>query len=137
MRECVVLLQAKLERIEADSEVRDEHIRRWAKRRAHRVMLTTVLLTTVILVVPGALKIVDPDAVAHLPSWLAIVFSVTAVIMVVLTVAARFVGGTVLDWLRPIERRLANRAERGLRASAGLPLLQHDEQATQPPPRVP
>jgi hypothetical protein len=134
LRERIIVLQAKLERLETDVEVRDDRIRHWATRRAHRVMLAAVLITIAILVVPEALKTIDPDAVTHLPVWLSLAFSAVAAIMAGLGVVSRFMGGTVLDWLKPIERRLAARAERRWRVSAGLLPLQRGEQAPAPSP---
>jgi hypothetical protein len=134
LRERIIVLQAKLERLETDVEVRDDRIRHWATRRAHRVMLAAVLITIAILVVPEALKTIDPDAVTHLPVWLSLAFSAVAAIVAGLGVVSRFMGGTVLDWLKPIERRLAARAERRWRVSAGLLPLQRGEQAPAPSP---
>jgi len=125
-------LEAAQMRHESERQTRNEHIERLAARRARRVMLSAVIVVILTLCFPVVLKTVDPDAVKHLPAWIAVISTAVAVVVAVLGSIRMFIGGTVLDWLKPMEQRLAARTERRLRASAGLP-PQSNEQLEQHP----
>ncbi len=127
LRQDVSDLQAKLGHLDVQGQVRDERIKQRATHRAHRVILPAVIVVVLILIVPEILKTVDPAAVRHLPAGIAFTFTAAAAILAVLGSIRMFVGGTVLDWLGPIEQRLAARIERRFRVSAGLLPSQLDE----------
>jgi hypothetical protein len=114
-------LQEIRRQLEHERQARDENIKQQAARRSHRIVLSAVVVVVLILCFPVVLKTVDPGAVRHLPAWLAFLSTGVAVILAFLGSFRMFIGGTVLDWLRPVEQRLASHTERRLRASAGLP----------------
>ena len=104
----------------------DEYLSWQAARSARRVMLAMAIAAILILIFPVVSKSVDPGIAKHLPAWIAVVSSVLAGLVAVLGATRMFFGGTVLDWLKPTEQRLAARRERGLRAAAGLPKRRDD-----------
>jgi hypothetical protein len=120
-------LQAKLGHLEAQDQVRDKRIQERATRRAHRIVLAAVTAVVLVFIIPTTLKIADPAAVKHLPAGIAVTFTAVAVILVALKSTQTLVGGTIMDWFGPVERRLAARIERRLRVSAGLLPSQLDE----------
>jgi hypothetical protein len=127
-------LEAVRGQLESERQARDKHIKQLAIRRARRVMLAVVIVVILIFCFPVALKTVDPSVVKHLPAWIALVSTAVAVAVAVLGSIRMFIGGTVLDWLKPIEQRLAARNERRLRDPHGLP-VQSDKKPDQHPLR--
>jgi hypothetical protein len=127
------LTRAKLA---AERQARDEYFRRNAARSARRVMVTIGLASGLILVSPLIAKSADPAIAKHFPGWIAIVSTVLAGMVAALGVIRMVIAGTILDWLKPVELRLATNKERRLRAAAGLP-EQADDQPGESRPAAP
>src|SRR6185437_1902884 len=113
-------LKSKLDEFEKETEARSERIQLRAGRRAHRVVLTCIVMVSLALICPTVLNASDPHAVAHMPGWLTTAFTAAGISLIALASIQQFFGGAVRDWFRPIERWLARRIERRLRLAAGL-----------------
>lgn len=116
-------LSAARTQLELQRHALDEYLKQNAARSARRTILTAAIAAIVILCFPVVLKAVDAGAVKNLPGWITIVSTIMAGVVAALGPVRMFFGGTVLDWLKPVEHRLAARKEHRLRISAGCEAL--------------
>jgi hypothetical protein len=133
LRKDLELTSAKLE---AQQKACDEYVKRHAERSARRVMVTVGLASGLILVSPLIAKSADPGIAMHFPGWIAVVSTVLAGVVTALGLIRMFIAGAILDWLKPVEKRLAASKERRLRAALVLP--EHaDDRLSESRPAVP
>lgn len=114
-------LQSRLADLETKERRQGEHIQQEACRRAKRRVLWSIALLAMLLVVPAALQLLAPQVVAGLHPVGRYGALAGGVLIFILAGARHFFGGSVKDWLKPLETRLAQRLERKARLKAGLP----------------
>jgi hypothetical protein len=113
-------LKGRLASLEKQGSEQASRITVNSQKAAMRVVLALNLLFAAILIVPAALKLAAPNAVAKMPQWVGLACLAGAVTIVVIGAVRHFVGGSVKDWLRPIEVWLARRLEQRAQRRAGL-----------------
>ncbi|MER7523937.1 hypothetical protein ABTZ44_06445 [Microbacterium oxydans] len=100
---------AAVQEREASELARARGIWTAAGRSASRRVRPAIFVLAGGFVVLAGLTFFFPDALPDWLAWLGSAAVVVAVIVVVLTVAQLFVPGTVLDWFKPVERRIQSR----------------------------
>jgi hypothetical protein len=102
-----------------ETDKQDVALRRRAETVARRYLDCAVYGVGLILLATAAVKYFDPDLLARLPQWLAVIALLGGVTVFVLSGLRSMVGGSVRDWLKPSEERLASRLEARYRRQVG------------------
>lgn len=112
--------QADRAKRESDDKKRDERLRTEAEKTAHRIVKVTVIIFAVACIALFCVNQFAPAAVSALPSVVPLLALVGGILVVAIGALRHFIGGSVVDWLRPLEARLARWLERRKRRRAGL-----------------
>jgi hypothetical protein len=114
-------LRNRLADAEEQRREQSERLRAQAQKRARRWIIAFLLLVGAALAIFGGLALLLPHLGARWPAWIGIAGIVSGVAIAVLGAVRIVVGGSVKDWLKPVESRLAARLERKARERAGVP----------------
>lgn len=129
-----VALRGQVARLEAErEEATAERVRRReaderriasiefrASRLARGLLRIPVFSVATIIILGALLSWLFPDALPSELDWLSTPLKIAAGLILALTIAQLFFPGTLLDWLKPVERRMQKwGTERGLK-QAGL-----------------
>lgn len=101
-------LEEKVEHSRIAEQKRLAAMREAATKSAHTVVLSVLLIAAGLLVLLGILAIVFPSVFPAPIAFLRVPSIVAAAVVAAISIARAFVPGTVSDWIKPIERKLAN-----------------------------
>jgi hypothetical protein len=110
-------LKLELESEREKAQARQTLLEGRAQASARRTIRLTAGATVAVLAIGGALRVFNPE---WLPAWLSYLCVAAAAIILVLGVLRHVFGGTVLDWIAPVEKRLADRNFRRLLQKAAV-----------------
>lgn len=116
----VQLLRDRVDDLEQRQAEQERRIEKRCQRRAAQYLYAIVGLFALALVTPAALQESAPATVAGLPSFVRIAALAGGGAIFFLAALRHFYGGSLKDWLRPLEARFAKWIERRARKRAGL-----------------
>jgi hypothetical protein len=123
MRSQVDALASQVEGFQTLAETQDRLIRSRSEASAHRLLTAFVLVLAVALVIPAACQVLAPQLLSAWPTAIRIAAVFGGAAAVVVSVLSDLWGGSVREWLKPIEGRVAARLEKQRRGRAGLASL--------------
>ena len=107
----------ELERQKAEQGAR---IQDRSRKRAGTTISAVMTLSAAVLAVFGGVRLLAPKVMAGMPAWVGVASLACAVVLFAVEVLEGLHGGSVKEWLRPVEERLARRLERRARRRAGF-----------------
>lgn len=113
-------LASQLGNLQIERERQHTTLQDRARRRAHQIVHGSVYIVCAVLIVLGSLKYAAPTLLSRMPTWVAIAALVAVVAIFALGGIRHFTGGSVREWLKPLEVRLAKRLHAKYRRGAGL-----------------
>ncbi|MCB2178264.1 MAG: hypothetical protein KQH57_20845 [Actinomycetales bacterium] len=117
----VEMLQGRLAELELQIARQDQRIHDWSERRARKLLRRVLFAVALLLACLAGVNVLLPAGVLGSPGWLGALSALGAVVFGLFATLPGVFGGSVLEWLSPLERRLTEALERRERGRAGLP----------------